>query len=306
MGNFVTTTNPEFPQQNENFTLSVTDEFTEGGGTFKNENEYEYTLTLAGIHMITNYTISNGGNTITFGTTTPINIDATGSISVSIEDNYSTIDLDASNNILNSENIEMNGVCYARGTEILCLVNKIETNVKIEDLQDDMLVKIYNPTKNEYKKIFGMCSSTLHPSKKNKLLNIYVLKKNKLGENNPFKDLYVTGGHSYLVDEIKDEETKQFMHNCNPTFGLEIHDKYKLLVSMSDDWEATGSTKPTDVFHFALECDKEFDQYGVYANGILSETMCLFFLKKQVRRYNKKLCLGNINIIKNNDSMDAT
>jgi hypothetical protein len=176
-------------------------------------------------------------------------------------------------------------MCYAKGIEILCLVNGKETYIKIENLKKDMTVKIYNPNKNEYKKVFGVSKSIIYPSLTQNLAKMYLLKKNKLGENNPHKDVYVTGGHSYLVNEIKDDNVMRFMINCNPTFGAAIHDKYKLLVSMSNEWEPVNSTDPFTIFHFALECEQEFGQYGVYANGTLNETMCLFFFKKRKVTY---------------------
>lgn len=235
---------------------------------------------LAGTYISTDYEVTNSNNTITFGGTTPINIDEVGSISVLIEDDYANTQGRPSNNTF-EDTITLDAICYVVGTDILCLIDGVEKYVKVENLEKGTLIKVYNQHKDEYVKAYNVSKSKIFPSRTHKQSKIFVLKKDRLGENKPYQDLYVTGGHSYLVDEIKDENIMRFMHNCNPEFGAAVHDKYKLLVSMSDEWEEYDSTEPTTIYHFALECDHEFGQYGVYANGILSESMSLFFFKKR-------------------------
>ena len=102
-----------------------------------------------------------------------------------------------------------------------------------------------------------------------------------MGKNIPFEDLYITGGHSYLVDEIKDQKTLEFMEQCNPVFGAKIYNKYKLLSAFGEHCELTNKLEPVITYHFALEHEHEFGQHGVYANGALSETMSLHFYKKR-------------------------
>ena len=281
MGNFLTTTSPNPPVQDTNFTLSITDEFEEGSGTFQNSYG-PYTLTLTGntVYTSDDYAITNNGNTITFGGTTPINIPESGSITIRVEDDYSTTHSGSSNNIFN-DSITLDPICYAEGTLILCLIDGIEKYVKVEELKKGMLVKTYNPEKLEYKKIFGVSKSFMCPSKSHMLSKLFVLRKNKMGENMPFEDLYMTGGHSYLVDSIEDESTLQFMEQCNPVFGAKIHDKYKMLTAFGKECEESKNYDPVVTYHFALEHEHEFGQYGVYANGALSESMSIHFFNKR-------------------------
>jgi hypothetical protein len=278
MGNFLTTTVPSPAIQDTDFTLSITDEFTESGGTFLYP---PFKLTLAGTYISTDFVVTNNFHTITFGGTIPINIPVSGTIPVLVEDDFLISEGGPSNNTF-EDTITMDAICYAEGTRILCLIDGNEKYVNVEELKKDMLVKTYNPHKDEYKKMVGISKSLLYPSKTHKLSKIHMLKKNKLGENLPFEDLYVTGGHSYLVDSINDKHTLEFMEQCNPVFGAKIHDKYKLLTAFSDEWNNVNMMdKSITIYHFALEHEHEFGQYGVYANGILSETMSLHFFKKR-------------------------
>lgn len=282
MGNFITTTNIS-PVQDTNFTLTITDEFTEGDGMIQDTYE-PYTLTLAGIYTYTspNYTI--GTNSITFGTVTPINIPVSGTISVVVNDDSINQIGTSTNNIWN-DTITIDPICYVEGTEILCLINEKEEYIKIEDIKKGTLIKIYSPgTESRYKKMEGIAKSTLYPSKSHARSKIFVLRKDKLGKEMPYKDLYVSGAHSYLVDKLKEgEQLNTMIKFCGRT-GLMLQDKYKLIVSLSEEWEELNDTKTYILYHFALESDNLYDHYGVYANGIISESMNIFNLNKSLNK----------------------
>lgn len=292
MGNFVTTTNPSTPVQDTGFTLTITDDFTEDGGMFQDTYE-PYTLTLAGTYVYTtgNYTIAVDGNSITFGTTTEINIPLSGEITMVVNDD-SAIQLGTPTNNIWIDTIDLDPICYVEGSEILCLIDGKEKYVKVEDLTEGTLIKIYLPEKeNTYKKMVGITKSTMHPSKSHKVSKIFVLRKDKLGEELPYKDLYVSGAHSYLVDELKEgKELDTMIKFCGRT-GLMLYDKYKLMVSISDEWEELDDRNPFTLYHFALEHENEYAHYGVYANGILSESMNIFNLNKALKAQNKNLTL---------------
>lgn len=268
MGNFIITTHPSLPIEDINFTLTITDSFVENGGMIQSIYE-PYQLTLADTYVVNDYTIVDD-NTLRFN---GINIPVSGSIPIKITDSYSTTHGGETNNIWN-DTITIDSVCYVEGTEILCLIDGEEKYVKIEDLTKGILVKTYiSETKCDYKKMAGSRKSTIYPSKTHNNSKIYVLKKNKLGKGKPYKDLYVTGAHSYLVDEINDDIKLEKMKCLFGKARSKLYNKYKLLVSYSEEWENTGYVNPFTLYHFALENSNIYDHYGVYANGILSESM---------------------------------
>jgi hypothetical protein len=172
-----------------------------------------------------------------------------------------------------NDNIEISTICYAKGTQILCLINNQEKYVKIENLNKNNLVKTY---KNGYQKIVGIVKGKNIKSLFNEKNCIYKLKKHTISLNTPFEDLYVTGAHSILVDDIDEKLIDKLSEIHGGLDKIKIEDKYKLLVSMCDLFEIVDTDKSTTIYQIALENINNYDHYGIYANGILSESMNIY------------------------------
>jgi len=152
--------------------------------------------------------------------------------------------------------------CYKEETKILCFVNGIEKYVNIEKLKKGDLVKTL---KDGYKKIDLIGKNTLlnNPNSEfNCLYKIY---------NNNGEILYITGEHLLLVDNI-------YMDNIVMTdykikfysFNYKIDD-YKCVLAC-DFGEKVLDTNNYNVYHFVLESNDNDKHYGIYANGIKSES----------------------------------
>jgi hypothetical protein len=145
--------------------------------------------------------------------------------------------------------------CFTEGTEILC-----KDGIKlIENLQIGDEVITY---KNGLKKIKYILNFKF---KNNKSFDQMC----RLKSNN----LVITGGHSILVDELTELEQQK-------TFEIwsqlkKIEDKYLLLASISDRFEKLDNDDIYNLYHIALENDDIYGQYGIYANDVLTETMCI-------------------------------
>jgi hypothetical protein len=156
--------------------------------------------------------------------------------------------------------------CFNEGTKILCLNKKFEEEyIPIENLRKGDLVKSY---KHGYRKIelIGTHHMINNP---NKILEC-MYKMEKTNENGLIEDLIVTGGHSILVDDLgenKDENEKIFK-------GTQIiDDKYLLLSCVSKDFKKLENNNLYNYYHFVLEnSGNNEERYGVWANGILTET----------------------------------
>lgn len=158
-------------------------------------------------------------------------------------------------------------ICFKEGTKILCLVDNKETYLPIEYIPPGTLVKTLS---SGYKKVelIGH-SKTYNPGNSIRGKNrLYKCTK----ENYPevFEDLIVTGCHSILVDDITDEQRKDITELAGRIFVTE--DKYRLMACLDERAKPYTEEGVYTIWHFALENDNYYFNYGVYANGLLVET----------------------------------
>ena len=159
-----------------------------------------------------------------------------------------------------------NPICFNEGTKILCLNKQFEEEyIPIEHLRKGDIVKSY---KHGYRRVdlIGKNSMINDP---NRFTNC-MYKMEKTAENGLIEDLIVTGGHSILVDDLGDHKEKN-----DKIFGstLMIDDKYLLLSAVSNDFKKIENVNLYTYYHFTLENDGDDDErFGVWANGILTET----------------------------------
>jgi hypothetical protein len=164
--------------------------------------------------------------------------------------------------------------CFNEGSKILCLKDNEEVYVPIESIKKEDLVKTY---KHGYKKVEIIGNKKIYNFKYSKIENnIYKLSKEKYSELN--EDLYLTGFHSILVDNISEEQiqkTKEILKDIYIT-----DDKYRLLTCIDSRSERIEEEKEYTIYHFALENDDYYMNYGVYANGLLVESSSLRYMKE--------------------------
>ena len=161
----------------------------------------------------------------------------------------------------------MTPACYNKGTKILCLNKHFEEEyIPIENLKKGDIVKSYE---HGYRKIDAITPSVIinNPN----IWNHCMYKMVKTEQNGLLEDLIVTGSHAILVDDLAKYKKK------NDTLFLgktpKINDKYLLLACISNNFKKIEDNKIYTYFHFILENNGDDDQrFGVWANGILSET----------------------------------
>jgi photosystem II stability/assembly factor-like uncharacterized protein len=156
-------------------------------------------------------------------------------------------------------------LCFKEGTKILT----DKGYVLIQDLRKGDLVKTVS---SGFKKIEHIGYSKIHHNTdddrvKDKLYRCPMSEYPELIE-----DLVITGGHSILVKEFKDDEQ---MEKNKAVFGSTpvIDDHFKLLAFIDDKTKIFEEEGLHTIWHFALENTDEFGKYGVYANGLLVETI---------------------------------
>jgi hypothetical protein len=154
--------------------------------------------------------------------------------------------------------------CFNEGTKILCLNNKVEEYVPIEQLRKGDIVKTYH---YGYRKIDMIGKNYLMNNPDNFTHCMYKMKKTDT--NGLTDDLIITGGHSILVDDLG--ENKDLNQQL---FGEhKIEDKYLLLAGASNNFEKIMGNDKYTYYHFFVENNgNDNEQFGVWANGVLTET----------------------------------
>jgi hypothetical protein len=96
-----------------------------------------------------------------------------------------------------------------------------------------------------------------------------------------FDELVITGCHSILVEDFfSDEQREKTMkHNKGRVFITDNH--YRLPAFLDDRASVYEPAGTYTIYHFALENEDYYMNYGVYANGLLVETCSKRYLKEK-------------------------
>lgn len=164
--------------------------------------------------------------------------------------------------------------CFLEGTKILCQVDGIDTYIPVEDLVPGTLVKT---SLDGYKKVEMIGKGALkNPGNDERLENrLYKCSPSKYPELT--EDIYITGCHSILVDNIIDSQREETTKHLGRIFVTSK--KYRLMACIDERAEPWNSEGLYTIWHFALEGNDPKLNYGVYASGLLVETCSLWFMK---------------------------
>lgn len=259
MGSFISTTVPEQPITNEPFTLTIMDEYN------LIDSSRTYILLMNG-QEFTNYTIDQP-NIVTFHNVVSY---ISGMVSFAM---YETPD----NPYIDT--LRVNPICYVRGSQILCRDNVRECYVKIENIRPGMLVKTY-PT--GYKRVMVIQKNFIQNTIDRVENKIYRLPKSK--NKQLFQDLYVTGLHSILVPSLTKEQEKKTIASWGGI--IKICNLYRLMAHLSPEFEDVKDDETYEIYHLVLENTNETANDGIWANGILSESLSMETYKRSRLLYN--------------------
>jgi hypothetical protein len=167
-------------------------------------------------------------------------------------------------------------VCFYKGTKILCLINGKDTYVPIEKIGQGTLVKTY---KQGYKRVKYNVMGKLNNTKEHSIDKLFKLSKKRFPELGLIEDLYVTGSHALLHDELNEREVilmkkviQYAASNYKSIYNAKIEDKYKLLAYHDERFEEIMMNSVFEIYHLVLENENENFNYGIYANGVLAES----------------------------------
>lgn len=173
--------------------------------------------------------------------------------------------------------ITVNATCFLEGTRILCLTDTYEEEyVKIENMKQGMLVKTHL---HGFKPIHSIGKGTIYNPNENTLTKdrLYVISKTKCPVLT--EDLYITGNHSVLVPSLTDDQREKIVEYMKEIYITDDH--YRLPACLDDRFTECVDSGNKTIWHFALENDDIFGNYGVYANGgLLVETCSIRYLSE--------------------------
>jgi hypothetical protein len=194
--------------------------------------------------------------------------------------------------------ISVSTVCFKEGTQILCYINKREIYVPIEKIKEDDFVKVYDG-KYSYKKAKFIIKSQLMNSASTTINKLYKLSKYK--HPGLIDDLYVTGSHALLHDNLSEDELEKMealanhYNNYNIVvendtlteeekenmsllikyyrdYKITLFNKYKLIAYYDLNFEEVNEKALFNIYHLVIENNNKYGSFGVIANGILAET----------------------------------
>lgn len=160
-----------------------------------------------------------------------------------------------------------NVVCFLEGTQILCLKDDVETYLPIETMRTGLLVKT---SRDGYKKVELIGNSKIQNSGTNERIADRLYKLTPYEYPDLKENLFITGGHSVLVNKITDKEKEGLIKHVGDIFVTDK--KYRLTALVDERAEPWASEGNYTIWHFALENDNILMNYGVYANGLLVES----------------------------------
>jgi hypothetical protein len=162
--------------------------------------------------------------------------------------------------------------CFLEGTKVLCLLSGLETYLAVETLRPGTLVK----TPGGFKRVDKIGKSgILNPGHSGRTMDrLYLCRKENFPELT--EDLYITGYHSILVDELTENEQKRTLEINGQVF--EASGKKCLMAAVCEKTEPWAQEGTFTIWHFSLEDEDEKSKFGVYSNGLLTETCSVEYM----------------------------
>jgi hypothetical protein len=161
--------------------------------------------------------------------------------------------------------------CFKENTKILT----VDGYRPIQDLRKGDLVKTLN---HEYVAI-KMISSRVFYNKKDNTFYDKIYKCTSENYREIFEDLYITGLHAILVDELVGDQLIQIKSVYDDN-ELMTDSKYRAPVCFDNRAIPYEEETQVVIYHLALDHEDENLNYGIYANGLLVESASIRLMKE--------------------------
>jgi hypothetical protein len=155
-------------------------------------------------------------------------------------------------------------VCFLKGTYIYTN----EGYKQIETLKKGDLV---NTFKDNYVAIDTIVEEEMYhdasrPRNKNQLFKLDYPEYPQL-----LKELYITGAHSILVGKLSEKQKEQILKDYGKVFATDLFDR--LPAYIDERAKVHEESGKYTIYHLALENENIHSNYGIFANGLLVESL---------------------------------
>ena len=155
-------------------------------------------------------------------------------------------------------------VCFLKGTYIYTT----EGYKQIETLKKGDLV---NTFKDNYVAIDTIIEEEMYhdasrPRNKGQLFKLDYPEYPQL-----LKELYITGAHSILVGKLSDKQKEQILRDYGKVYATDLFDR--LPAYLDERAKVHEESGTYTIYHLALENENMHSNYGIFANGLLVESL---------------------------------
>jgi hypothetical protein len=161
-------------------------------------------------------------------------------------------------------------MCFKEDTQILCLDSrdgKSEIYMPIQELRNGDLVKTLS---SGYQPVCMIGKSKIYNPPNNLRCKNRLFKCSKEYYPEIIEDLYITGCHSVLVEQISDKEREDCIEIMGKIYVTE--NRYRMMACIDERAQPYEEEGLYTIWHLALAHDDYRMNYGIYANGLLVET----------------------------------
>ena len=157
--------------------------------------------------------------------------------------------------------------CFLAGTKILCNINNNDIYIPIENITKNIFVKTHQ---YGYVQVYNIGKSTINNIITDKKTGnqLYICKTKKYPEL--IEDLYITGYHSILVDNLTESQKNKTLDECNDIYIT--GNKYRLFAFLDERTTQYNCQGEFEIWHIALKNESNYKNYGIFANGLLVES----------------------------------
>lgn len=165
--------------------------------------------------------------------------------------------------------------CFLQGSKILRMNEEtdMEEYVPVESLRRGDLIKT---VRSGYKAIQLIGHKTIHNNPTSDIKNrLFIYRKSpKITEL--FEDLCLTGEHCSLLYDVPEEKLREVEKYMGRIYVSEGY--YRVPAHLDDRAEPYPVEGAATIWHFALEHDNPYANYGVFANGLLVESSSVKYM----------------------------
>lgn len=165
--------------------------------------------------------------------------------------------------------------CFKHDTKILCLVDGEEVYVKIQDMRPGVLVRT---VQHGYVPLEVIGKKPLKKPEHNARIPNRMYKYTSAEYPEIIEDLYITGHHCILLSFITEEQREEVWDLYQDIYITE--EKFRYPCFLDPKAQISDEESESMIYHFALENDDIYANYGVLANGLLVETCSIRYLKE--------------------------